>query len=268
MSITYTKVHNRHDMIHKFCQFTLQTPRFQFHDTISIGFIEKGHCLAHVDSIRQLGPNTLVVIPAQYVHWCQPIDPLHWQYQMLFLEPILMQSVTHPMAIKLTTMQSQQLKNILHRLASGSQATQHVELNQLTTFLQHHTLNNVVDHTIPHQVDPRLTEAKSYIKTNYASSLSMPYLAHTVGMTQFHFTRLFKKYYHISPNKYLVNCRINHAQKQLLNANSQSMATIATQNGFYDESHFNKLFKQYTGITPKHYQTQLNVKVVNHQQND
>ncbi|WP_057895751.1 hypothetical protein [Liquorilactobacillus oeni] len=77
MNVKYSRIGSRGKIIFKECSFSLQTPRFQFHDTISVGLIEEGSCIAHVGHTRRIGNNTLVVIPAQYVHWCQPLAVLN-----------------------------------------------------------------------------------------------------------------------------------------------------------------------------------------------
>lgn len=49
--------------------------------------------------------------------------------------------------------------------------------------------------------------------------------------------------------KFLHSVNLMHSQKTTL-------TDIAYQSGFYDQSHFSRIFKKYTGITAKEYQTQ------------
>ena len=71
------------------------------------------------------------------------------------------------------------------------------------------------------------------------------------------FIKIFKKQFHISPHKYLLNCKINKA-KELL---SQGMDTIevAYTVGFYDQSHFANVFKRYVAATPNEYKNNTKV---------
>jgi AraC-like DNA-binding protein len=42
--------------------------------------------------------------------------------------------------------------------------------------------------------------------------------------------------------------------KKILNTTSDSITIVASSLGFYDQSHFTRIFKQFTGFTPKEYQ--------------
>jgi AraC family transcriptional regulator len=50
--------------------------------------------------------------------------------------------------------------------------------------------------------------------------------------------------------------RIEFARRELA-ASSASLSTIAAAAGFCDQSHFSRLFKQYTGVTPAEYRLVL-----------
>lgn len=67
---------------------------------------------------------------------------------------------------------------------------------------------------------------------NYQFPLKINELADLSGISKYHFIRLFKSNYHLSPAKYLVNCRVNNAQKDLIQKNNSSMAEIATKMAF------------------------------------
>jgi len=43
---------------------------------------------------------------------------------------------------------------------------------------------------------------------------------------------------------------------ELMHGNHRSLTDIAYQSGFYDQAHFCRIFKNYTGLTPKQYQSQ------------
>ncbi|MCM1052792.1 MAG: helix-turn-helix transcriptional regulator [Ruminococcus sp.] len=61
--------------------------------------------------------------------------------------------------------------------------------------------------------------------------------------------RVFKKYYGISP-KVLLNILRLHLCLTLLFEKNSSLSEIANASGFYDQSHFIKEIKRYTGISP------------------
>jgi AraC family transcriptional regulator len=57
----------------------------------------------------------------------------------------------------------------------------------------------------------------------------------------------------IAPYQYLVQQRVERA-KQLLKQQATSISDIALDCGFANQTHFTKVFRQMTGMTPKAYQ--------------
>ena len=64
-------------------------------------------------------------------------------------------------------------------------------------------------------------------------------------------SRLFKREIGLSLNAYQLQIRIDHAKKLLING--VPIALVASETGFYDQSHFNRYFKRLVGTTPKNY---------------
>ena len=60
----------------------------------------------------------------------------------------------------------------------------------------------------------------------------------------------------ISPYQYVNQQRIEKAKKSLKQQN-EAIADIALECGFANQSHFNKVFRQYVGTTPKKYREQV-----------
>lgn len=114
--------------------------------------------------------------------------------------------------------------------------------------------------TAPHAVReyarglPRasLRRALEFIHTHLATDLSLTALATTVGMSPYHFARLFKQSTGRSPHQYVIDQRITQA-KHLLATTALPIAAIAYQVGFASQSHLARHFRQRTGVTPKAY---------------
>ena len=102
-----------------------------------------------------------------------------------------------------------------------------------------------------------LTESKlllvtDYINDNIASEIKLLDLASLAGISQYHFSRLFKKSLGISPNQYVIKQRVEGA-KSLLKNPELSVTDVALQCGFNSHSHFGQHFRRFTGFTPKQY---------------
>ncbi|MGD1910672.1 MAG: helix-turn-helix domain-containing protein [Rivularia sp. (in: cyanobacteria)] len=100
--------------------------------------------------------------------------------------------------------------------------------------------------------DSKLLLVTDYINDNIATEIKLSELATLVGISQFHFSRLFKKSLGISPHKYVIQQRVEQA-KSLLKNPELSVTEIALLSGFNSHSHLSKSFRQLTGFTPKEY---------------
>lgn len=100
--------------------------------------------------------------------------------------------------------------------------------------------------------DRQLLLVTDYINDNIATEFKLSDLANLAGISQFHFSRLFKKSVGVSPHKYVIQQKIEKA-KSLLKNPQLSVTEIAFLCGFNSHSHFGKHFRQLTGFTPKQY---------------
>jgi AraC-like DNA-binding protein len=72
-------------------------------------------------------------------------------------------------------------------------------------------------------------------------------------ITERTFQRLFEKNIGIAPNLYRRIWQFNNAFQQLNNRQFTKLSDIAFSNGYADQSHYIRAFKEFTGITPKEY---------------
>jgi AraC-like DNA-binding protein len=68
--------------------------------------------------------------------------------------------------------------------------------------------------------------------------------------------RFFEEHVGISPKLYKRVCQFNAAFQQLNSHAYSRLSDIAYDHGFADQSHFNRVFKEFTGLTPKEYLVQ------------
>ena len=79
--------------------------------------------------------------------------------------------------------------------------------------------------------------------------------ARTVQLSVGRFGHLFTEYYGISPHRFLLSLRLDEARDLLINS-GMSINRVAEKTGFLDPCYFSRLFKKYTGLTPKEYRSQ------------
>jgi AraC family transcriptional regulator len=79
-------------------------------------------------------------------------------------------------------------------------------------------------------------------------------LAFDAGVHPVHLSRAFRQAYGATPGEYLRKIRIEYS-RQLLANSARPIAQVAALAGFYDQSHFARVFRALTGVTPARYRS-------------
>ena len=99
--------------------------------------------------------------------------------------------------------------------------------------------------------DRQLLRVTDYINDCLTQTIKVKDLAEVLGISRFHFSRLFKQTTGISPHQYVMQQRIELAKRLL--KQDLAIADIALDCGFNSHSHLGKYFRAMTGMTPKAY---------------
>jgi len=97
-----------------------------------------------------------------------------------------------------------------------------------------------------------MTRMKDYLSRNFASKVSARDVAAAAGLSVSRALHVFKKESGVSLSTYIARQRIDYAIYLMKNTD-RSMADIATECGFFDQSHFSKTFRALEGIPPLRY---------------
>lgn len=96
----------------------------------------------------------------------------------------------------------------------------------------------------------KLKQALEYMNAHLSENVSLAAISDELGISQFHFCRLFKQSTGMTPHAYLIQQRVERS-KQLLKQKECRMLDIAMiACGFANPSHFAKHFRRHTGISP------------------
>ena len=98
----------------------------------------------------------------------------------------------------------------------------------------------------------RLSMVKNWIEKHYMQHFSTEQLADISMVNQYHFIRLFKQTYKISPRQYVNELRLNCA-KDLLDKTELSITTICYKVGYESLPSFTLYFKKRYGLGPQAY---------------
>lgn len=105
---------------------------------------------------------------------------------------------------------------------------------------------------IPSKGNEIIKKAIRYISQNFSRNLTLDEVADHVHLNPAYFSTLFKQSTGSSFKEYLNMVRIEESKRLLSNTDS-SIIDISLATGFEDQSYFSKVFKKYTGLTPKQY---------------
>jgi AraC family transcriptional regulator len=82
-------------------------------------------------------------------------------------------------------------------------------------------------------------------------NLSLMRMAQEIGLSTYHFARVFKSTFGSPPHRYAQNLRINAAADALRNKRQSSIADIALAHGFSSQAHMTDLIRRRFGVTPR-----------------
>ena len=118
--------------------------------------------------------------------------------------------------------------------------------------------NRILEHTIA--TNKKLSEsgiramgnvdaALSYIDTHLADPISLETLSSFVGLERTYFSKLFHRQTGMTLQNYIINLRMDTAQK-LLQAGQLHVKEVGARVGIQDPYYFSKLFKKVKGVPP------------------
>ena len=94
--------------------------------------------------------------------------------------------------------------------------------------------------------------ATEYVQAHFAEPISLGGAAEQLGLSPNYLSMLFKRVTGQSFRDYLNTLRVEEA-KRLLESTDYPIVDIAVACGFGDQSYFTRVFRKYTGLSPKQY---------------
>ena len=99
----------------------------------------------------------------------------------------------------------------------------------------------------------KIQNSVDYLLANYKKSdLSIKEIADRSFISEVYFRRLFKEEYGTSPQKYIINLRIQNAVG-LISTGYYSLQEVAYMSGYNDYKYFSVEFKKLMGVSPSEY---------------
>ena len=105
----------------------------------------------------------------------------------------------------------------------------------------------------PGDVLVHLRRARDHADRNYAEPLTLDDLAGVAHLSKYHFTRLFKATYGLTPMEHVSLRRIERAQ-DLLRATNLTVTEVCFAVGFSSLGTFSRRFRELVGESPRDFQ--------------
>ncbi|HEU4769634.1 MAG TPA: AraC family transcriptional regulator [Pyrinomonadaceae bacterium] len=94
-----------------------------------------------------------------------------------------------------------------------------------------------------------LSKVEDLLKSSFQENLTITEVAAQVSVNPAHLSRVFRQFHNQAIGDYLHDLRVQFACRQLADPNV-TLSAIASASGFADQSHFTRVFKHCTGMTP------------------
>lgn len=101
-----------------------------------------------------------------------------------------------------------------------------------------------------------LRNARDLLHDQAGDPLTLLGVASAVGVTPSHLARTFRKRYGCTVGEYVRRLRIERAAHELAGSRA-TISEISARAGFFDQSHFSKVFRRHTGMTPAEYRSHV-----------
>lgn len=235
------------------------------HEEYSLGIVKEGETSFCYDGrISSLSANDIVFLPPALIHSCNPVNTDRWKFKMLFIEKEWLRSSLEGSGLELDSAairyaQGQPLSSsIIDKLmANLTERASPLEKEEFILSLVQHVMENKKTCLYPFSEMPmlRLKQIREYINDSFLEKITLDDLENISGLKKLAVIKGFKDVFTIPPHAYQTLLRVNYAKKEL--KKGRPLLEVALESGFYDQSHFIKVFKSHVGLTPHRYKSSI-----------
>lgn len=234
------------------------------HPTFSIGAVDQGisRFTGAIDGPMRIGPGSVVFVPSDCVHACNPLPDTAWSYQMLHLNADWLDAVWQEAAMTrhecvVLTLDAAiytkfcQLNDLLFSQVSApeKEAALIEFIGDCDNTMQSKTMVTMPAYAMRERIQPAL----DFLHQDSVGITPIAELAAMAGLSRYQLIRAFRLSTGMAPHAYQLNLCINQARERI--RAGEALADVAYTLGFSDQSHFQRVFKEHAGVTPGRYRS-------------
>ena len=240
-------------------RITMKAPHY--HNYYEIYYLMQGRCNMLIDdSIYNLIPNDLVLIPPNVIHKTTYTDNTRQRVAITFTEdyiaPCLSDILKDGCSINVFRIpNSDFVKDVFQKISievvNESEISKELLKCYLTELLAY-VARNIKCKIEDSENSSLMNHVMDYILENYDSNITLDTLATISGYSKNYFSKLFKETVGMCYKEYITLTRLKVAEN-LLRTTNKSIREIAIACGFNDSNYFSTVFQNKYGIPPTKY---------------
>ena len=254
--------------VHRFCTTAIQNAGVELHDFFEIYCALDGNITFTVDGKKiELEKEDIVLLPPMTEHQ-EMISEREADRVILWLNPWYLNRISSrktnlnqcfvsaekkgyllredPAMRKKIINMLLELRYEMHEKEFGHDIMCDSLVEHLLILLERHlNLNTMAGNA-------NIQQVIRYINLHYTEEIRLSQLAELTDMTPVSFSRFFKLRTGKSLSDYIIDIRLGHATRQLVDS-TKTVAEICYECGFNNLSNFNRIFKKKKGCSPKEF---------------
>lgn len=242
----------------KHCKGQSHAFRKHAHEEYSVALVTGGESLFRfVDEEFHIRKGQLVVIGPGIVHQCSPECVAEWSFYMLHVTAAWIQAAGFDMkaipAFSIRDLQNEEFYRLETHFRQVCENIEDAEENivMLAEAAFTHPEVKDIERTDFDSEEPKLQDICEEIRARFNETITLDELAQKAGIDRYTLIRRFGRQFNTTPHSWQIMLRVNEAKRLL--ENGKNITEAALEVGFYDQSHFTKIFKETFGVTPKQF---------------
>lgn len=253
----------------RFSSYRREIFRKHSHEAYSIGLIMSGRTIFQLEgATHEATAGRIALIEPGAMHACNPDQGSGMSYRMFYVSPGWLEDVARELlgfgagaprfaAPVLDDAPLFEAWNALYRAmrqGAGRLEKETRLLDALAGLVTRHARLGEARGSVRGMAEPdgAVGRAREHLLAHLTEPVSLEELASVAGLSRCHLARTFQEAVGLPPHAYQNQSRVELGKRLL--RQGMAICQVAAETGFADQSHFTRVFRQFTGATPLQYQ--------------